>query len=161
MRDVLDHCADLPLVTVAEGEVLIDQGRPGGPIYVLVSGELTIERDGVAFARVDGPGAIFGEMSALLGAPATATVRVAREATLRCAEDGLSFLDANPAVALAVARTVASRLDNLTKYLADVKAQFAGMSGHLGMLDEVLTVLVHHQTPPIRPGAARDDDYEF
>ena len=35
--------------------------------------------DGVAFARIDTPGSVFGEMSAVLERPASATVRAARE----------------------------------------------------------------------------------
>lgn len=161
MRELLDHCADLELVTVEPGDTLIDQGQAPGPLYVLVDGELTIERDGVPFARIDDSGSIFGEMSSLLGRPATATVRAATRSTFRLAPDGVAFIAATPAIAMAVASTVATRLDNLTQYLADVKRQFAGQSGHLGMIDEVLNVLVHHQAPPVRPGSARDPDYEF
>ena len=44
-------------------------------MYVLESGSVTVERDGVPFARIDKPGAVFGEMSVVLDKPATATVR--------------------------------------------------------------------------------------
>jgi CRP/FNR family transcriptional regulator, cyclic AMP receptor protein len=161
MHELLAQCDDLDLVTIEPGDVLIAQGQAAGPVYVLVEGDLTIERDGAAFARVDGPGSIFGEMSALLGRPATATVRAATRSQLRRASDGEAFVAMYPVVAMHVARTVASRLDNLTQYLADVKRQFAGQSGHLGMIDDVLTVLVHHQTPPVRSGSARDPDPEY
>ena len=42
---------------------------------MLVSGQVVVEHDGVPFARIDTPGAVFGEMSAVLDRPATATVR--------------------------------------------------------------------------------------
>lgn len=161
MHELLDECADLPLLTIESGACLIEQGQPPGPLYFLVSGELTIERDGVPFARIDASGAIFGEMSAILDRPATATVRARVPTTVRTAEDGMAFLGDHPSVSLAVARTVASRLDNLTRYLTDVKQQFADQAGHLGMVDDVLTTLVHHQAPPARPGSARMPELEY
>ena len=46
----------------------------------------------------------------------------------------------------------ATRLDGLTQYLVDVKQQFAGLTGHLGMVDQILDSLVHHQSGPTRTG---------
>ena len=161
MDDLLDDCRDLPLVDVAEGALIIEQGQAPGAFLVLVEGAVTIERDGIAFARIDTPGALLGEMSVVLGEPATASVRAATLCTLRRADDGLGFLGDHPAAALAVARTVSTRLDLLTKYLIDVKRQFADRDGHLGMVDQVLDVLVHHHAPPVRPGSARLPDPEY
>ncbi|HEY2806654.1 MAG TPA: cyclic nucleotide-binding domain-containing protein, partial [Gemmatimonadales bacterium] len=50
-------------------EILINQGASGGNLYVLQSGELAVERDGVEVARVSRPYALVGEMSVLLGTP--------------------------------------------------------------------------------------------
>jgi hypothetical protein len=52
----------------------------------------------------------------------------------------------------------ATRLDGLTQYLVDVKGQFAGLSGHLGMVDQILDSLVHHQSGPTRTGSVRDPE---
>ena len=76
---LLAAAADLPLETIPAGGVLIEEGTDPGRLLVLVSGEVTVERDGVPFARIDRPGAIFGEMSAVLGQPATATARAATD----------------------------------------------------------------------------------
>jgi CRP/FNR family transcriptional regulator, cyclic AMP receptor protein len=115
----------------------------------------------VPFARIDGVGSLFGEMSALLGRPATATVRAARESTFLLAVDGAAFLASRPELALAVARTLAIRLDNLSGYLADVKRQFAGQADHLGMIDDVLNTLIHHQPPPARTGSKRMPELDY
>ncbi len=123
-----------------------------------MSGSLTVERDGVVFARIDSPGSIFGEMSAVLGKPATATVRAETDVEVRVADDPEAFLLERPGAALTVLRTTASRLDGLTQYLVDVKAQFADQTGHLGMVDQILDTLVHHQAPPARTGSARDPE---
>ena len=46
----------------------------------------------------------------------------------------------------------------MTRYLVDVKQQFADAEGHLGHLDQILDRLVHHQGPTARTGSARDPD---
>jgi CRP-like cAMP-binding protein len=161
MNGLLSYCADLPTTTVDAGEVLIHQDHDAGALYVLVEGALVIERDGVPFARIDTPGAVFGEMAAVLGQQATATVRVTETSTFRVADDPIAFLTDRPGAALEVLRLAATRLDALTRYLADVKRQYADLAGHLGMVDDVLNVLVHHQPRPARPGSAREPDPDY
>ena len=117
-----------------------------------------IERDGIAFARIETPGSVFGEMSVVLDRPATATVRAAEDVEVRVVDDPLAFLTERPGAAIAVLRTTAARLDGVTRYLVDVKQQFADAEGHLGHLDQILDRLVHHQGPPARTGSARDPD---
>ena len=158
MADLLDLTADLPTVTVPEGVVVLEEGAPAGRMLVMVSGSVVVEHDGVPFARIDSPGAVFGEMSAVLDRPATATVRAAQDTVLRVVDDPVGFLSDQPGAALAVLRTTASRLDGLTQYLVDVKQQFADAGGHLGMVDAILDHLVHHQGPRPQPGSARDPE---
>jgi CRP/FNR family cyclic AMP-dependent transcriptional regulator len=155
---ILEHCADLPVESVPAGEVLIEEGGAPGRMYVLASGSVTVERDAVPFARIDHPGAIFGEMSWVLGRPATATVRAMTPIEVRVMGDPEAFLAAHPAAAVEILRMTANRLDGLTQYLVDVKQQFAGLDGHLGMVDQILDTLVHHQAAPTRPGSARDPE---
>jgi CRP/FNR family transcriptional regulator, cyclic AMP receptor protein len=158
VTDLLQLCADLPEEATPLGEVLIAEGTAPGRMLVLVSGSVRVERDGVALARIDTPGAVFGEMSAVLGRPATATLRAESPVRVRVIDDPLTFLVEAPGVALAVLRMTAARLDGLTQYVADVKAQLAGSEGHLAMVGQILDTLVHHQAPPVRPGSARDPE---
>ena len=77
---------------------------------------------------------------------------------MRAVRTRSTFLTAHPGAALAVLRTTASRLDGLTHYLVDVKQQFSDAGGHLGMVDQILDQLVHHQAPPptrARPATPR------
>jgi CRP/FNR family cyclic AMP-dependent transcriptional regulator len=155
--DLLALSADLDLVAVPAGEVLICQGTVSPSIYVLVEGSVVVERDGTAFASVDHPGALFGEMSTVMGTPATATVRASAPSTLRVATDPESFLT-RPGVSFAVLRLTATRLDAMTRYLSDVRSQFEHSADHLGMVDGVLESLLQHQVPAVRPGSARDPE---
>ena len=158
MTNLLELAADLPTESLPAGAVLIEEGAPPSRLLVLVSGSVTVERDGVAFARIDTPGAVFGEMSAVLEKPATATVRAASDVEVRVVDDPLTFLSDHPGAALAVLKMTAARLDGLTQYLVDVKQQFAGTEGHLGMVDQILDTLVHHQAAAPRTGSARDPE---
>ncbi len=158
MTDLLALTADLAAEPFQAGEVLITEGTRPDRMLVLVAGAVVVEHDGLPFARIDTPGAVFGEMSAVLDKPATATVRAAVDLHVRVIDDPLGFLTAQPGVALAVLQTTASRLDGLTHYLVDVKQQFADAGGHLGLVDGILDQLVHHQGPTARTGSVRDPD---
>ena len=155
---LLDTSDDLPRETVPAGTVLIEEGTDPGRLLILEAGEVIVERDGVPFARIDRPGAVFGEMAAVLRQPATATARAATEVRVRVATDPEAFLTDRPGAALAVLRVTAARLDRMTQYLVDVKAQFAEQDGHLGMVGSILDTLVHHQGPTARTGSARDPE---
>jgi len=156
---LLDLLDGLPALQVDAEQVLIAEGSEPGRMLVLCSGEVIIERDGVALARIDTPGAVFGEMSVVLDRPATATVRAAGDVVVRVVDDPVVFLTDNPGVALAVLRMTAARLDGMTQYLTDVKHQMADSEGHLGMVGQVLDTLLHHHAAPARTGSARDPDH--
>lgn len=156
--DLLVLSADYPVLVLRDSELMIEEGVDPGRLLVLMEGGVVVEHDGVPFARIDHPGAVFGEMSAVLGRPATASVRALGEVKVRAVDDPVEFLTAHPGAALAVLRTTASRLDGLTHYLVDVKQQFSDAGGHLGMVDQILDQLVHHQAPPRTTGSARDPD---
>jgi CRP-like cAMP-binding protein len=159
--DLLQICDDLPRRTVSAGTELIEQGAPGGPLLVLVEGTVSIERDGTRLAVLDTPGALLGEMAIVLERGASATVRAVTDVTFLEVVDGSRYLHERPEVLREVARTLATRLDNLTGHLVDVKRQYADAGGHLGMLDEVLSTLMHHQARQVRPGSARLPDPEY
>jgi CRP-like cAMP-binding protein len=155
-RTLLDEAADLPTLLAQAGDVLIEEGSDPGRLLVLVRGRVQVEREGIPVVQVSEPGSVFGEMSLVLEKPATATVRCLEPTELRVADDPLGFLAAHPAAALQMLRVSAHRVDAMTRYLVDVKQQYADAEGHLGMVDTVLDVLSNQQVPPARPGSARD-----
>ena len=152
--------ADLPEVSCARDAVLIHEGRPHGRLFVLVDGELEISRGGVRITVVDTPGAIFGEISALVGSVPTATVRALRDSRLRRSDDPEAFLGGHPTVARAVATTLARRLDTMSGYLADLRRQY-GDRDNLGMVDTVLDSLRHHQVRSPDPGSDREREAPY
>ncbi len=158
MREILDLCGELPQRSVAAGEVVLREGERSGKLFILIEGAVEILKGDVQVNLVADPGALFGEMSVLLDAPQSATVRTLEPSRFHVADDARAFLHRDAKVALAVSRLLARRLHGMTTYLADLKHQFADHDSHLGMVDEVLEVLVHHQGEAHDPGSDRDPD---
>jgi CRP-like cAMP-binding protein len=160
MPDMLTLADHLPEVVLAPGDVLVREGNPSGPVWVLVSGELTVSKGGTEVNTISLPGAVIGEMSVLLGVDHGATVVAATPARLRVARDGAALLAGDPEVMRQVAEGLARRLNFVSTYLADLKEQYGDAPG-LSMVSDVLTTLSHHGQPAARPGSARDPDPDY
>jgi CRP/FNR family transcriptional regulator, cyclic AMP receptor protein len=145
MHEILDACAGLPEAEFAADDWLMREGGTGGRLYVLISGEVVVLKGETEVARIADPGAVFGEMSALLDLPYSASVRALGPVRAHLSENAAEFIAANPAVALHTARILARRLHAATAYLADVKSQFADQKSHFAMLDRVLESLMQRQ----------------
>jgi CRP-like cAMP-binding protein len=142
MSTILDLVGKYPVKRYDTGKLVLEQRHDSGHMYVLLEGEVEVFREGVRIARASTPGAVFGEMSALLGGAHTATVRTLKPSTFAVIDDPRAFLASSAEAGLHVAELLARRLDALNKYLVDVKRQYEGHD-HLGMVDEVLEALMH------------------
>lgn len=158
MNEILAACRNMPERQFAPGEVILREGERSGVIYILIEGEVEIVKGDLQVSTAAEPGAIFGEMSALLDAPHMATVRALLPSRFFTAADAVAFLELSPKVSLAIARLLARRLHAMTSYLVDLKQQFEGADDHLAFVDEVLESLVHHQDEEHAPGSDRDPD---
>jgi CRP-like cAMP-binding protein len=145
MPSILDYCKDQPEKTFAAGEVLLQEGRRAGILYVLIDGEVEIVKRDVQINVVSDRGAIFGEISVLLNVPHMATVRACKPSRLYVIDKARRFLEIHPELAFHIAKLLGQRLRLVTTYLVDLKKQFEQHEDHLGMVDEVLESLVHHQ----------------
>src|SRR6516165_3139969 len=67
--------ATLPLATYRAGETVLSAASITGRLMILKEGAVAVVKEGVEIARVTQPGAVFGELSMLLGQPHTADVR--------------------------------------------------------------------------------------
>ncbi|HEX4297925.1 MAG TPA: cyclic nucleotide-binding domain-containing protein [Devosia sp.] len=154
MASLLALTQSQPRRTVAAGEALTTAGDPGdGGLYVLESGRLTVEREGVVIATISEPGALVGEMSVLLGIDHSATVRAAAASVVRVIDDAVAFLERSPLVALEVATLACARLDATSALLVELRQQSAGKSGEHTMLGRILNALV--EPPPRRRPVVR------
>jgi sulfate permease, SulP family len=157
--DILTLTADMPVRRLLPGDVLFDRGEGGTSIAVLIDGELHVELDGARLSEITTPGAIVGEIAALLGTARTATVVARTDSTVRVVgEPDVLFAD-HPEIALEMARQLAGRLQRLLAYLGDLREQYAEADGHLSVFDAVLGRLASRPPVEIEPGSDRSPDY--
>ena len=65
----------LPIATYRTGEAVLTAGSKTGQLLILKSGAVAIIKGSIEIARVKEPGAVIGELSALLDQPHTADVK--------------------------------------------------------------------------------------
>lgn len=129
-----------PVRALEPNEVLISQGGPGGDLFILEAGNLSVERDGVAVTTISAPNALVGEMSVLLGLPNSATVRAVDRATVRTITDARRQLLQDPEFSFQLASLVAARLDATTALLVDLAREHPGKTEQ-GLLARILSAL--------------------
>ena len=61
--------ASFPLATYQAGELVLTAGSSTGRLLILKEGVVEVVKEGVPIAKVREPGAVFGELSVLLGQP--------------------------------------------------------------------------------------------
>ncbi|MEQ1899502.1 MAG: cyclic nucleotide-binding domain-containing protein [Devosia sp.] len=141
MTSLLDLTAAQPTRSLAPEEILIVQGEGGGDLFVLLSGELSVTRDGVEIATLSQPGTLVGEMSVLLGTRNTATVRARRESKLKAIRDAAKVLESEPKLAMRVGAVVAGRLDATSALLVELSRQGADKAVGPGLFSRIVTAL--------------------
>ena len=100
-------------------------------------------------------------MSLLLDVPATAGVVASEPAVVAVVDEASQRLATDPALALALAGMLAARLQHMTTYLADLQRQYADHEGGLGMVDTVLSSLMHAPSRRTELASERDPDPEY
>ncbi len=159
MDEILRACDGIASErTIPAGETLLAEGQRVGVLFILVDGEVEVLKGDFRIHSISEPGSVFGEISVLLDAPHTATVKTTSPCRFYVVEDPLEFLRSRPEIALDIARLLAERLHAMTTYLVDLKQQFEGSDDHFGMVDEVLETLGHAQRGRHVPGSDRDPD---
>jgi CRP-like cAMP-binding protein len=112
----------LPLATFKAGETVLAAGSRTGRLLILKTGKVSIVKEGIEIAKVAEPGAVFGEISALLDQPHAAHV-CALEASQFHVADAAALLGEDPIALLYVAAVLARRLDSATQALIELKTQ--------------------------------------
>ena len=156
MSSILELCRSLPTRLFEPGADLLCEGKSAGLLYVVIEGEVEILKGDFRVTVISDPGAIFGEISVLLGIPNTATVRATKACTAYVVEDCDLFLQSHKEIAYQLSKLLAQRVHRLTSYLVDLKSQFEQQDNHLSMVDEVLETLIHDQPQSITLGSDRD-----
>src|SRR5262245_38323735 len=112
----------LPIATYEAGETVLAAGSRTGRLLILKSGRVSIAKEDIVIATVAEPGAVFGELSALLDQPHAADV-CALEASQFHVADSAALLGEDPIALLYVAAILARRLDSANAALVELKSQ--------------------------------------
>jgi CRP/FNR family transcriptional regulator, cyclic AMP receptor protein len=147
--------AALPLASYGAGATVFAEGTKTGRLLILKSGAVSIVRSGVEIATVAKPGAVFGELSALLDEPHSADVRTLEASEFHVA-DAAALLGQDPAAVLYVAVVLARRMDDANRAFFELKTQLAAGDppGLIGAtLDKIEGLLGAIGTGYLRAGA--------
>jgi CRP-like cAMP-binding protein len=119
----------LPLATYQAGETVFADGSRSGQLLILKSGAVVIVKEAIEIAKVAEPGAVLGELSALLDQPHTADVRALETSQFHVA-DAATLLGKDPIALLYVAAVLAQRLDSANQALIELKRQLQAGEPH-------------------------------
>ena len=114
-----NRLAALPLQSYDVGETVFAEGTKTGRLLILKSGAVSIFKGDIEFAQVAEPGAVFGELSALLDAPHSADVRALETSEFHVADAATLLQD--PAALLYVTMVLARRIDAANQGLLQLK----------------------------------------
>ena len=112
----------LPLATYKAGEPVLFAGSRTGLLLILKTGKVAVVKDDIKIAEVAEPGAVFGELSALLDQPHAADV-YALEASQFHVAGAEALLKEDPIALLHVATVLARRLDSANQAVIELKSQ--------------------------------------
>ncbi|WP_421761461.1 cyclic nucleotide-binding domain-containing protein [Devosia sp.] len=159
MSPLASFTDSLPLQQMTHGTLLTEEGSHSGRLFILEKGRLTVLREGVILAKIDEPGAVIGEMAALLGTPHSATVRADGLVSVRVMEDAVENLGQNAELALHIATIACARLDATSALLVELRRNLAGRDKDQALLSRILTALTAPPKGPPRPRSRQTRSY--
>jgi CRP/FNR family transcriptional regulator, cyclic AMP receptor protein len=118
--DLFSTCTDRELTLIAQvtqplsvdaGQHVVEQGKPGSELFLIVAGQADVVRDGRSVARLQ-PGQYFGELAVLDNAPrgATVTAVTSLELFVLGQREVAAVLDEWPGVSRRMLTALAARL---------------------------------------------------
>jgi PAS domain S-box-containing protein len=114
---------DRYLLPFKEEQVIFHEGDNSQDLYILASGQLDILKGNTKITQITEPGSLFGEMSFLLGASRTATVKAGSEGkAIRIPKEKINnFLRDFPTVAREISKLLAQRLEQTSQVVYGLK----------------------------------------
>ena len=148
-QEVLERLSGLPTESHPAGATVLATGASTGKLLILKEGLVEVVKNGVQIERVDEPGKVFGELSALLGKPHGADVRTLEPTTFYVTR-ATTFLNVDPMAALYVAMVLAERVDETNEALVELSKRLDDPSLSRGAIAETLGTIaraIHYGGP--------------
>lgn len=156
LDDVLDSSS---YIQCEPGDEIIAEGAIDSRIYILLSGEVEVCKEGKVMAAIDRPGEVFGELAVVNRERRSASV-VAKTKVLCLAVDQKFLQDIKPreeypafyaALFEFIARITASRLEATTRRLAEMELEMRQLKARL----KPAAATRRKRTQAARPAAKR------
>ena len=111
------------LTPFEEGKAIFLEGDDSQDLFILISGQLNVFKGNTKIAEITEKGSLFGEMSFLLKAKRTATIKAgANVKAIRIPKDEITaFIHDFPEVAGEISKLLAKRLDETSRILYGLK----------------------------------------
>jgi len=129
MDSIMLEIEGMPEKEFKRGEVILQEGQTGTKVYILKEGAVSIQLSGNEICKVNTPGTIFGEISALLEGDYSATVVAEINTTFFAIEDLSTLMSDNHKACLIIARILALRLVNMNHIFPEIKHELQNMPG--------------------------------
>jgi CRP/FNR family cyclic AMP-dependent transcriptional regulator len=136
---VLEKLSAFPIRVYEAGDVVIHESSTTERLWVLQHGVVDVVKDDVPLARVEEPGAVFGEMALILGRAHTANVLAVASSSFFVVDGAQAYLEAEPEMARYVLRVLAGRLDAANRFLIDARTAYLEAGQRHGVLDEMFS----------------------
>jgi CRP/FNR family cyclic AMP-dependent transcriptional regulator len=105
--------------------LVLAEGTRTDRLLFLIQGAVEVSKNGWQIARVDKPGAVFGDMAALRDQPHSADVVPIELSSFFIVSGAASFLKTEPLIALYIAGVQSGRLDAADRSLIAARSQLA------------------------------------
>ena len=112
---ILDHAK----TTFNPGEVVVKEATPGGIVYVLISGSVTVSLKGKEIAKISKPGQLFGEIASIKGCNHGATVTASSESEFFVIDNFITYLKQNPEDSIKVLKILCDRITDMNQNCTD------------------------------------------
>jgi signal-transduction protein with cAMP-binding, CBS, and nucleotidyltransferase domain len=134
-EEVLEKVSHFPLRAFERGDIVLSEGSATHRLLFLNRGVVDVVKDEVQLTRISEPGAVFGDMSVLLGQPHSADVLAVAPSSFYIVDHAEGFLRQEPLVALYVATVLAGRLDEVNRHLIEVWGRPSGAEQRSGLVE--------------------------
>ncbi len=101
---------DHPVTTYPGGVSIIKEATPGGKVFILKQGEVSVTINDKKITTISKPGEVFGEIASIKGCKYGATITTNSECSFYVIDNLLTYLKKNPDDAIYLLQNLCDRI---------------------------------------------------